>query len=327
MQWRKRRWRCRTVASARQSFAEQVAQVPAGMRTTTRLRAALAWAVEDGRDQSEVAAAQGVSWPTMQRAVVVHGAAELVEPQPVRVLGMDETRFGEVLPPGVSPYATGGGGVTFERKVAVTYLAHLLVGDGAHELGDARRVEAVAFQQDLRHRVDDLVITAARVDEVGPSLVLAVAVRRAPNLVRSDELAQKLVRDFVQDMITAPVDGPEHRFALVVAGQQDHAQQLAWLARLAADQVAAEAFSDLVRTPNKFPADVRRRLGHVEGLVEQALTDLDATKPDAALVQQRAWELLARLHICMPRLEAYRRDRLGRGRECAPSGGARWRSR
>jgi transposase len=94
VQWRKRRWRCRTVACARQSFTEQVAQVPAGMRTTTRLRTALAVAVEDGRDQSEVAAAHGVSWPTVQRAVVTRGAVELVEPEPVRVLGMDETRFG-----------------------------------------------------------------------------------------------------------------------------------------------------------------------------------------------------------------------------------------
>ena len=94
VQWRKRRWRCRTEVCPRASFTEQVAQVPAGMRTTTRLRAALAVAVEDGRDQSEVAAAHGVSWPTVQRAVVVHGAAELVEPAPVRVLGMDETRFG-----------------------------------------------------------------------------------------------------------------------------------------------------------------------------------------------------------------------------------------
>jgi hypothetical protein len=51
-------------------------------------------AVEDGRDQSEVAAAHGVSWPTVQRAVVARGAAELVEPEPTTVLGMDETRFG-----------------------------------------------------------------------------------------------------------------------------------------------------------------------------------------------------------------------------------------
>ena len=36
--WRKRRWRCRTEACPRQTFTERVAQVPAGMRTTTRLR-------------------------------------------------------------------------------------------------------------------------------------------------------------------------------------------------------------------------------------------------------------------------------------------------
>ncbi len=94
VQWRKRRWRCRVATCPRQTFTEQVAQVPAGMRTTTRLRVALALAVEDGRDQAEVAAAHGVSWPTVQRAVVARGAVELVEPKPVRVLGMDETRFG-----------------------------------------------------------------------------------------------------------------------------------------------------------------------------------------------------------------------------------------
>jgi transposase len=92
--WRKRRWRCRNVDCDRQTFTEQVAQAPAGTRTPTRLRAALAAAVEDGRDQSEVAAAHRVSWPTVQRAVVVHGAVELVEPEPTTVLGMDETRFG-----------------------------------------------------------------------------------------------------------------------------------------------------------------------------------------------------------------------------------------
>jgi transposase len=92
--WRKRRWRCRTAECPRVSFTEHVGQVPAGMRTTTRLRTALAMAVEDGRDQAEVAAAHAVSWPTVQRAVVARGAVELGEPTPVRVLGMDETRFG-----------------------------------------------------------------------------------------------------------------------------------------------------------------------------------------------------------------------------------------
>ena len=85
VRWRKRRRRCRTLDCARQSFTEQVAEVPAGMRTT-RLRTALPVAVEDGRDQSEVALAHGVSWPTVQRAVVEHAAVELVEPEPT-VLG------------------------------------------------------------------------------------------------------------------------------------------------------------------------------------------------------------------------------------------------
>jgi Transposase and inactivated derivatives len=41
----------------------------------------------------------------VQRAVVVHGLAELVEPAPTTVLGMDETRFGcpRWLPDGHHP--------------------------------------------------------------------------------------------------------------------------------------------------------------------------------------------------------------------------------
>ena len=95
---------------------------------------------------------------------------------------------------GMSPYATGGGGVTFERKVAVQYLAHLLVGDSANELGDGRRVVSVAFQQAPVHSPDDLVVNAARPDELQASLVIAIAVRRSPNLVVSDESSRDLIR-------------------------------------------------------------------------------------------------------------------------------------
>ncbi len=84
---------------------------------------------------------------------------------PERTSGADESeRRSNAGPasPGMSPYATGGGGVTFERKVAVQYLARLLAGDGASELGDGRRVVSVAFQQAPEHPVDDLVVSAAR---------------------------------------------------------------------------------------------------------------------------------------------------------------------
>lgn len=94
--WRKRRWRCRSEDCPRQTFTESVLEVPAGMRTTTRLRTASAQAVEDGRDQAEVARWFGVSWPTVQRALIAYEQAQLGEPDPVRVLGLDETRFGRV---------------------------------------------------------------------------------------------------------------------------------------------------------------------------------------------------------------------------------------
>ena len=204
----------------------------------------------------------------------------------------------------MSPYATGGGGVTFERKVAVQYLAHLLAGDVASELGEGRRIVSVAFQQAPDHPVDDLVVRAARPDDLQPSLVLALAVRRSPNFVASDESTRKLVQQFVHAMANAPTEGPEHRMCLVVAGPQEQAKQLATLANHAADQMDAAGFFDLIRTPREFPAAVRDRLAQLAVLVECALHDLGVANTDAALVEQRTWELLSRLEVSMPRIES-----------------------
>jgi hypothetical protein len=216
----------------------------------------------------------------------------------------DNDRPPAEMPVGMSPYATGGGGVTFERKVGVKYLAHLLAGDGATELGDGRSVVHVRFQQSPEHAVDDLVIHASRVDDVEPSLVLAVGVRRNPNLVQSDESSQKLIRSFVEEIIHAPTDGPEHRVALVVAGAQDHAEQLSLLAGLAAKQLDASNFFNLVRTPNRFPAAVRERLKQTEAMVKHALVELGVPEPAADVVEQRTWELLSRLEVLLLRLES-----------------------
>ncbi|MFZ0168076.1 MAG: hypothetical protein WAL64_01485 [Candidatus Dormiibacterota bacterium] len=204
---------------------------------------------------------------------------------------------------GMSPYATGGGGVTFERKVAVQYLALLLLGDGAVELGDARSVVSVAFQQGPEHSVDDLVIQAAVPDTTEPSLVLAVGVRRSPDLVRSDVATKKLIRAFMHEAINAPLDGPEHRVALVVAGAQDQAAQVAQLADLASKQMSAPSFFALIRTPDKFPRDLWGRLVQIQALVGDALIELGLTDPSPRVVEERTWELLSRLTVLMPRLE------------------------
>lgn len=208
-----------------------------------------------------------------------------------------------VSPTGVSPYSTGGGGVTFERKVASLYLGRLLTGTGASELGDGRRVTSVRFQQAPEHPVDDLVVCAQRGDEGDPSLLLAIAVRRAPDIVRSNAPTTKLITDFVRAVVTSPTDGPECRFALVVAGWQQHAAQLATLAGVASSQMAATDFFNLVQTPQRYDQSLRGRLEQVEGIVHKALISLGNADPDEAIVKRRTWELLSRLTVLMPRIE------------------------
>lgn len=229
------------------------------------------------------------------------------EREPGGVKGSDVNSSGiDTAPPGqgMSPYATGGGGVTFERKVAVQYLAHLLVGDSATELGDGRRVVSVAFQQAPIHSPDDLVVSAARHDELQPSLVLAIAVRRSLKLVESDERARELVRQFVRAVIDPPPAELETRLGLVVAGPQRHAEQLAELSAHAAGQMDASGFFDLVRTPGKFEAAIPRRLDQVQRLVKHALCEMGEVEPDPALVECRTWQVLSRLAVLMPRLES-----------------------
>ncbi len=204
---------------------------------------------------------------------------------------------------GMSPYSTGGGGVTFERKVAVHYLAKLLVGEGAVEFGDGRHVESVAFQQSPSHATDDLVVRTVSPEEMQPSWEIALAVRRSPNIVQSNQRSQELFEKFIRDLINIPEDGIEHRFGLVVSGHKPHAEQLASLADLAAAQMDAPGFFDLVRTPNAFDANVRLRLEHVEGLVKRALEDISQTIPSDEAVQRRTWQLLSNLYVMMPRFE------------------------
>jgi transposase len=96
VRWRKTRWRCREEYCKKFSFTEAIAQVPPRARTTTRLRTQIGEAIGDaGRAVAEVADAHKVSWPTAHRAFVGHAEALLAEPEPVAVLGIDETRRGK----------------------------------------------------------------------------------------------------------------------------------------------------------------------------------------------------------------------------------------
>ena len=205
---------------------------------------------------------------------------------------------------GASPYATGGGGITFERKVAVQFLAHMLTGTSVGEFAGARGVVRVAFQQAPSESADDIVLDTALPDEPSPSLVIALAVRRTPKLVQSDEDARKLIRKLVQAGVAEPADGPDHRLGLVVAGRQTHAAQLSQLADTAAKQTDARRFFRLVTTPGKFDKSHRSRLGQLCSLVQHALEDLGESAHARDLVEQHTWRLLTNLVVLMPRLEA-----------------------
>ena len=212
---------------------------------------------------------------------------------------------GSRRPEGSSPYATGAGGITFERKVGVHFLAQMLAGAGFAEVTGGRRVVRVAFQQAPFEAADDIVLSAALPDETEPSLVIALAVRRAPKLVQSDRDSQKLIRQLVGTLLGGPFDRTDHRLGLVVSGHQTHAAQLAQLANLAAAQADAPGFFRLVTTRGRFNAGVRTRLAQLSSLVEQALQDLGAHPPAWELVEKRTWQLLSNLVVLMPRLEGH----------------------
>ena len=142
-------------------------------------------------------------------------------------------------------------------------------GDRLVQMGNVTPDDANGLQS-----VDDLVVSAACPDELQPSLTLAIAVRRSPNLVVSNELSRNLIRQYVRAVIDLPPDRSESRLGLVVAGPQRHAEQLKKLADLAAMQMDASGFFDLVRTPGKFDAAVQGRLDHLRKLVARALNEL-----------------------------------------------------
>ena len=93
VRWHKRQFTCREVACGRKAFTEQIAELPAGARVTGRLRRHVAGRVADGLAVS-VAGDGLLSWPISHAAWVVHADAALADPEPVTVLGIDETRRG-----------------------------------------------------------------------------------------------------------------------------------------------------------------------------------------------------------------------------------------
>jgi transposase len=91
--WRKRHLACQEAQCSRRSFTQQSQEIPARARVTARLRAELAAAIARfNRAVSDVAAEHDVSWHTAHKALIAAATAWFPEPEPTRVLGIDEIR-------------------------------------------------------------------------------------------------------------------------------------------------------------------------------------------------------------------------------------------
>src|SRR5450631_122769 len=143
-----------------------------------------------------------------------------------------------------SPYATGGGGTSFEHRVGALCLARLLSSTWMSELG-SRAPTRVAFQQAPTSAVDDVVLVTDAKDGA-PSIRLAIACRRRPTFTRSHsptkELFNSLVRADVAAERSLEVD---ERIAIAVSGYQRGAREVAELAGLARNQSESDALFTL----------------------------------------------------------------------------------
>jgi Tetratricopeptide repeat/NB-ARC domain len=209
-----------------------------------------------------------------------------------------------------SPVASGGGGVTFERRVTAHFLALMLTGESAVELG-WRIITEVSFQQAPTYPVDDMVITTDATDNGSSAIELAVAIKRDPKIVSSSDDAKKLFADFVFQLERPLQAGVERRLGLAVAGDGTQVQEVSRLAELARDQPDSPRFHELIHTEGKISQRLRDRLMHIKGLVRAVLA-ARKTAPGDPLVDQRTWELLERLYVIQLRVEGSNpRDRDG----------------
>jgi hypothetical protein len=93
VRWHKVQYACREVVCDRAAFTEQITELPARARVTGRLLRHVAGRVGDGLPVSGACVGL-MSWSIAHAAFVAAAAAQLADPEPVVVLGIDETRRG-----------------------------------------------------------------------------------------------------------------------------------------------------------------------------------------------------------------------------------------
>ncbi|GLY85966.1 hypothetical protein Airi02_038950 [Actinoallomurus iriomotensis] len=184
---------------------------------------------------------------------------------------------------GSNTYSTGGGGVTFAHRVAVTYLASMLTGSRRTETNDLP-VRSLAFQTGPAHPVDDLLVVAG-----DREVEFAIACRATPHFVPSHTPTVKLVKSLLDEVAAHP-DG---QVAVAVAGWKAEWEQFAKLCDIARTNANTKAFHTAMETEGRWSQGVRGRYTHLRQMVSAGL-DETPTDPE---VLELTWTLLTRLRI------------------------------
>jgi hypothetical protein len=186
-------------------------------------------------------------------------------------------------PTGANTYSTGGGGITFARRVAATYLACILTGSRRTEV-DELPVRSLAFQTGPTHPVDDLLVVAGDHD-----FELAVACRATPYFVAGNKKTVELVESLLEEVAAHPTG----HVAVAVAGWKPEWEQVAKLCDLARSHGDADAFHTALDTDGRLSRPIRSRYQHLCRMVATAL----GMEPHDIPVGERTRILLSRLRI------------------------------
>ena len=205
---------------------------------------------------------------------------------------------------GSSAYATGGGGYTFERRVATGYLARLITESSAPELGSRAVVRRVAFQQSHSTAVDDVVVHASASGSGEPDIELTVSIRRNLRFTASDQASRDIFKEITAALSACNRDRVERRVAVAVSGASGNAREVAQLCDLARDHSCSRSLVDDLGTAGRWPKGLRSRFDAVLSLVRAALVvQTDIPEPSEDAVADRTWHLLSYLYVLLRRVE------------------------
>ena len=224
--------------------------------------------------------------------------------------GAQDSRWGTSS----SPYATGGGGVTFAHRVAAVYLAAMLTGARRAETG-GRRIRRVSFQTGRAHAVDDLLVECNDADsggEIGGEtgtgdgrLTWAIACRATPSFVVSHQPTVDLMASLLDEV--GRFDDDRHRVAIAAAGHNNQWDQVATLCRVARRHADVRSFEDSILAQRRWTRQVRSRWEQLRLIVSKA-ADLGASSDQGRAL---AWRLLTRMEVVGFEVQAEnQRDRL-----------------